>query len=435
MKKSICEMRTEMSNQTIQMNILNESLLKINIMEYSNTVATIHNYLEDVDGEYNGWLNTPLQDNEELVNSIQGIAHEIKILADILVVIGIGGAFAGARAIQAALTPYFEAHQNGIQIVYVGHNMSGAYIQQLLKSLEGKEVYVNVISKSGSTMETVLAFRVLRKYMEERYGNEARKRIIVTTDEKKGLLKKIAENAGYRRYVIPENIGGRYSVLTSVGLLPVAVAGVDIVQLLEGAKKAAIVLKEEKLERNEAYRYAVIRNILYQKGYQIELLSSFEPGLVYLHEWWKQLFGESEGKDKKGLFPTAVSYSTDLHAIGQFVQEGSPILFETLLHFKEIAVDYFVPFDSRNEDQLNYLVNRSFNEINAISKQGTAIAHTEGGVPVIQLELERLDAYHLGYLLYFFMKACVMSAYLLQVNPFDQPGVEAYKNKMMELLK
>jgi glucose-6-phosphate isomerase len=424
-----------MSNQTLRMSILNESLLNINLVSYSESVATIHRYLENEGNEFTGWLDTPLQDNKDLVNSIQGIVQEVKLLADVLIVVGIGGAFAGARAVQAALTPYFGVHPNGIQVVYVGHNMSGAYIRQLLESLKGKEVYVNVISKSGSTMETVLAFRVLRNYMESRYGNEAQSRIIVTTDEKKGLLKKIADKAGYRQYTIPENIGGRYSVLTAVGLLPIAVAGVDIVQLLEGAKKAAILLKEEKLERNEAYRYAVIRNALYQTGYRIELFSSFEPGLAYLHEWWKQLFGESEGKDKKGIFPTAVCYSTDLHAMGQFIQDGNPIVFETILHFKEIASDFQIPFDNRNEDHLNYLANRSFNEINTISKQGTAIAHAEGNVPVIQLELERLDEYHLGYLLYFFMKACAMSAYLLNVNPFDQPGVEAYKNKIIELLE
>ena len=424
-----------MLNKTLQMSILNESLLDVYLADYRDSVATIHRYLEDVDGEYKGWLSTPLENNEELVKSIQNIANEIKVLADVLVVIGIGGAFSGARAIQAALTPYFNTSPNGIQVVYVGHNMSGAYIQQLLDSLEGKEVYVNVISKSGSTMETVLAFRVMRKYIEDRYGDEAQKRIIVTTDETKGLLKEIADKSGYRRFTIPENIGGRYSVLTAVGLLPIAVAGIDIIQLLEGAKHAAILLKEEKLELNEAYRYAVIRNILYQKGYQIELLSSFEPGLFYLHEWWKQLFGESEGKDKKGIFPTAVSYSTDLHAMGQFVQDGNPILFETILHFNEIKPDYQIPFDIRNEDNLNYLAHRSFNEINTISKQGTAIAHAEGNVPVIQLELERLDEYHLGYLLYFFMKACAMSAYLLNVNPFDQPGVEAYKSKIIELLE
>ena len=423
------------STQLLYTGILNENLLPINWGDYFDTVAYIHHYLEKVDGELTGWLNSPLENNDSLVNSMLNISNEIKMLADVLVVVGIGGSFLGARAIQGALTPYFGVHQNGIQVIYIGHNMSGKYIKQLLESLEGKEVYVNVISKSGTTMESALGFRVLRKFMEKRYGEQAKNRIIVTTDSEKGLLKQIAERAGYRQFTIPTNVGGRYSVLTPVGLLPVAVAGIDIEQLLDGAKKAATLLKEEKLDQNEAYRYAVIRYELYKKGYQIELLASFEPCLLYLQEWWKQLFGESEGKDKKGLFPTAVSYSTDLHSIGQFVQEGSPILFETLLHFKEIDGDYLVPYDSRNDDNLNYLVNRSFNEINDILKQGTANAHAAGDVPVIQLELERLDAYHLGYLLYFFMKACAMSAYLLQVNPFDQPGVEAYKHETIELLK
>lgn len=290
---------------------------------------------------------------------------------------------------------------NGIEVVYVGQNMSGSYIRQLLNSLDHKEVYINVISKSGTTMEPALAFRVFRQYIEKRYGNEVNNRIIVTTDSEKGLLRRIAENSGYRKFLIPENVGGRYSVLTPVGLLPVAVAGVDIEQLIAGAQKATTLLKEENLEQNEAYRYAVIRHALYKKGYQIELLASFEPGLAKLHEWWKQLFGESEGKDKKGLFPATVSFPTDLHAIGQFIQDGNPIVFETLLHFKEILDDYHVPFDNQNDDQLNYLTNYSFNEINTIAKQGIAIAHTDGGVPIIQLELERLDAYHLGYLIYF----------------------------------
>lgn len=382
-----------------------------------------------------GWLHSPLEENEEMVNMIQNTAYEIKMMADVLVVIGVGGSFLGAKAIQDALTPYFGTCANGIEVVYVGQNMSGAYIRQLLNSLEHKEIYINVISKSGTTMEPALAFRVFRQYMDNRYGDEAYNRIIVTTDAEKGLLREIAENSGYRQFAIPANIGGRYSVLTPAGLLPVAVAGVDIKQLLAGAKKAAILLKEETLGKNEAYRYAVIRQALYKKGFQIELFASFEPSLTTLHEWWKQLFGESEGKGKKGLFPATVSYSTDLHAIGQFIQDGSPIVFETLLHFKEISYDFQVPFDNRNEDCLNYLANRSFNEINAISKQGTAMAHADGGVLIIQLELECLDAYHLGYLLYFFMKACAMSAYLLQVNPFNQPGVEAYKNKMLQLLQ
>lgn len=421
--------------QLLQTGILNESLIQIEWGDYTKSVAEIHHHLEKSTSEMTGWQNSPLENSIEMVNAIQQTAYKIKMLADVLVVIGVGGSFLGAKAIQDALTPYFGDCMNGIEVVYVGQNISGAYIRQLLNSLEHKEVYVNVISKSGTTMEPALAFRVLRHYMEGKYGIEAHNRIIVTTDGDKGLLKKIAENSGYQQFVIPDNIGGRYSVFTPVGLLPIAVAGVDIGKLMEGARKAAIVLNNGNLEQNEAYRYAVIRQELYKKGYQIELLASFEPCLAKFHEWWKQLFGESEGKEKKGLFPAAVSYSTDLHAIGQFIQDGKPIVFETLLHFKEISLDYQIPFDERDDDELNYMANYSFNEINAISKEGTAMAHADGGVPIVQLELERLDAYHLGYLIYFFMKACAMSAYLLQVNPFDQPGVEAYKKKMLQLLQ
>ena len=423
-----------MTTQLLQTKILNEQYLHIDYSQYTSTVATIHRHLEESNDIPTGWLNAPLEDNQVLINSILSITEEIKKNATVLVVIGVGGSYLGAKAIQDALTPYFGNHPNGIEVIYAGQNMSGAYINQLLTSLQDKEVYINVISKSGSTMEPALAFRVLRQYMEERYSEEAVNRIIVTTDPESGLLKGIAETHSYRQYIIPKHIGGRYSVLTPVGLLPIAVAGIDIEQLLNGAKEAATQLKEERLELNEAYRYAVIRHALYSLGYKVELLASFEPSLANFHDWWKQLFGESEGKDKKGLFPATVNYSTDLHAIGQFVQDGSPILFETLLHFNEIDDDYIVPYDTRNEDHLNYLANRSFNHINSNSKQGTALAHAEGGVPVIQLELEKLDAYHLGYLIYFFLKACSMSAYLLEVNPFDQPGVEAYKKKMLELL-
>ena len=423
-----------MTKQLLQTTILNDSLVEINWSDYEVPVANIHRHLETTVNDPIGWLNLPLEYTCEYIERIQGIASEIKLRADVLIVIGVGGSFLGARAIQDALTPYFGLHRNGIEVIYAGQNMSGAYLHHLLESVANKEVYVNVISKSGTTMEPALAFRVIRSFMHERYGDDAKNRIIVTTDPETGLLKRIADEAGYRQFVIPENIGGRFSVLTPVGLLPVAVAGVDIEQLLAGAKEAAIQLKNEQLETNEAYRYAVIRHALYSRGYQIEMLASFEPALAKFHDWWKQLFGESEGKDKKGLYPTTVSFSTDLHAIGQFIQDGNPILFETLLHFHEITDDCRVPFEAHNEDQLNYLSERSFNEINAISKQGTALAHAEGGVPVIQLELAKLDAYHLGYLIYFFMKACAMSAYLLNVNPFNQPGVEAYKQKMLELL-
>lgn len=422
-----------MKKEILQTTLLNCSLKEQDILTYKDRVKQIH---ENLQNHYaTGWVNTPLQDSGELLTSINYVASEIKACADVLVVIGVGGSFLGARAIQEALAPYFGLPKGGIEVVYAGLNMSGAYIKELLAYLDGKQVYVNVISKSGGTMEPALAFRVLRLYMEERYGDKAVERIIVTTDEEKGILKNIADKAGYRQFVIPDDVGGRYSVLTAVGLLPVAVAGIDIQELMDGARHAATELAQPELAFNDAYKYAVMRHMLYEQGYTNELLASFEPGLSKFHEWWKQLFGESEGKDHKGLYPSTVTFSTDLHAIGQYIQDGRRILFETLLHFHEIEGDMAVPYDVRDEDGLNYLTNRTFNEINAISKQGTALAHAEGDVPVIQIELPKLDAYHLGYLIYFFMKACAMSACLLEVNPFDQPGVEAYKRKMLELLK
>lgn len=422
-----------MRKEIVKATLLNCSLEKQDILRYKDQVQAIHTLLPSY--SMFGWNDYPLQDHGNLLTTIEDVASEIRACADVLVVVGVGGSFLGARAIQEALIPYFGLKKCGIEVVYVGLNMSGAYIKELLEYLDTKQVYVNVISKSGGTMEPALAFRVMRLYMEERYGPKVIERIIVTTDGEKGILKGIADKEGYRQFAIPNNIGGRYSVLTPVGLLPVAVAGVDIRSLMAGAKQAAIELKQSDLEKNDAYRYAVMRHILHERGYQIELLASFEPGLTKFHEWWKQLFGESEGKEHKGLYPSTVTFSTDLHAIGQFIQDGSRILFETLLHFHDIEGDLSVPFDGRNEDGLNYLSNRTFNEINAISKQGTALAHAEGNVPVIQLELPKLDAFHLGYLIYFFMKACAMSACLLGVNPFDQPGVETYKRKMLELLR
>ncbi|MFF5993852.1 glucose-6-phosphate isomerase [Lysinibacillus sp. KU-BSD001] len=423
-----------MCTKILQTTHLNCSLTIQQINDYSQIIKELHNRLETTN-DLTGWLHYPEQNHEELLFQIEQIAAEIRQEADVLIVVGVGGSFLGARAILDALTPYFGRQMQGIEVIYVGQNMSGAYINQLLKYIVDKRVYVNVISKSGGTMEPALAFRVMRQYMEAKYGEDAQHRIIVTTDAEKGILKALADKSGYRQFVIPDNIGGRFSVLTPVGLLPVAVADIDIRALLAGAKQAAVELANPNLEENDAYKYAVMRHILYKQGYSIELLASFEPSLNKFHEWWKQLFGESEGKEKKGLYPSTVNFSTDLHAIGQFIQDGSPILFETLLHFKSIEPDFMVSFDNRDEDCLNYLAGRTFNEINAISKQGTALAHAEGGVPVIQLELPRLDAFHLGYLIYFFMKACAMSAYLLDVNPFDQPGVEAYKRKMLELLR
>ncbi len=365
---------------------------------------------------------------------IEKVAKEIKSNADVLVIVGVGGSFLGARAVIDACTPYFGT-LNDIEIVYAGNNMSGAYLKQLLAYLDSKEIYVNVISKSGSTMEPALAFRILREYMEVRYSEKAQQRIIVTTDAEKGILKQIADKEGYRQFVVPCDVGGRYSVFTAVGLLPIAVAGIDIQRFVQGGGQAEEDFSVGDIEKNSAYQYACARYEMQKQGYQVELLASFEPRLNNLHEWWKQLFGESEGKQRKGLYPSTVNYSTDLHAIGQFIQEGNPILFETLLHFEEIEEDITIPYCLENIDGLNYLANRSMNNINAKSKDGVALAHEEGGVPVIKIVLPKLDAHYVGYLMMFFMKACVMSASLLKVNPFDQPGVEAYKNKMLGLLK
>ena len=414
---------------------LNCALSDVEIDQYRNSVTLLHERLKN-ENEYTGWLSYHLEKHDILVSRIERIASEIREEADILIVIGIGGSILGARAIVDAITPDFCGNKLGTEVIYVGHNMSGTYLNQLLEYIVDKRIYVNVISKSGATMETALAFRIIRQYMEERYGNlESSRRIIVTTDAEKGILKEAANKSGYRQFSIPKTIGGRFSVFTPVGLLPAAVSGIKIRELMTGASIAAENLSESQLDYNDAYKYAVMRHILYDQGYKVELLASFEPSLNQLHEWWKQLFGESEGKDRKGLFPSTVSFSTDLHSMGQYIQEGSPILFETLIHFKKIEQDFIVNYDFRNEDGLNYLVGKTLNEINTLTKEGTVLAHAEGGVPIIQIELPKLDAFHIGYLMYFFMKSCAMSAYLLQVNPFDQPGVEAYKRKMLELLQ
>ncbi|NYF23640.1 glucose-6-phosphate isomerase [Sporosarcina sp. JAI121] len=404
---------------------------------YKVAVQNAHSNMhagKSIGSEYLGWLKLPLDEQEILIDSIQDMASEVRNCSSILIVIGVGGSYLGTKAIHEALKSYFGDDSTYPEIIYAGQNMSGAYLKQLLRYIDGKEVFINVISKSGTTTEPAIAFRVLRSYMEDRYGGEANGRIVVTTDSEKGALKELAKEKGYRSFVIPNDIGGRYSVLTAVGIFPLAVAGVDIRALLSGAKQAAFDLLGEDLELNPAYRYAVARQILYAKGYTIELLASFEPSLQYFHEWWKQLFGESEGKGKKGIFPASVSFPTDLHSVGQYIQDGRRFLFETLLHFEDVGDDQHIPYDPEDRDGLNYLVDKSLNEINTISKEGTAMAHSEGGVPVLKIELAKLDEFHIGYLIYFFMKSCAMSAYLSGVNPFDQPGVESYKNKMFELL-
>ncbi len=398
-------------------------------------VAATHKKIHDKTGagaEFLGWLDWPSNMDEAELSRLEEVADKVKNDAEVLIVIGIGGSYLGTKAVQDLLLPAFN--NGGTEVIFAGHNISGRYLEELLAHIEGKKVALNVISKSGTTTEPAIAFRILRKWMIDAYGAEAANRIVVTTDESKGALRKTAEKAGYTSFVIPDDVGGRYSVFTSVGLLPLAVAGVDIRALLKGAESAERTLANPELQENDAYLYAAYRQILNARGYSVEVMASFEPAMAGINEWWKQLFGESEGKQGKGIFPASVIYSTDLHSMGQYLQDGRRMLFETMVSFTEDQNKTEIPFDEEDGDGLNYLVEKSLHEVNQTAMEATALAHAEGGVPILSLELPKLDAYHAGYLLYFFMKSCAMSAYLSGVNPFDQPGVEQYKQNMFELL-
>lgn len=404
-----------------------------NWLIYQRTVTSIHDKLHAGQVPATGWLSDPFEHNSTLLLELNWLVEEIKAQADVLIVIGIGGSYNGTRALEQALSPYFN--ETEMEIYYAGHQLSGAYMERLLQVLQKKNPFLYVVSKSGATLETLLAFRILTQFMKTKYGQSYCERILVATDAHNSLLNEVALHNQYRSLPIPSEIGGRYSLFTVVSLLPLAVMGIDIITLLKGASSAAKQLSSGQIQDNLAYQYAILRNESYKKGYKVELLASFEPSLTAFHEWWKQLFGESEGKQQKGLFPSSASFSTDLHSLGQFVQQGSPILFETMLSFQQTDGDKVLSNEANNLDQLNYLSNYSFNDINRYTKEGVIAAHVEAGVPVIEITINRLDAYHMGYLCYFFMKACAMSASLLGVNPFDQPGVEHYKRKTLELLK
>lgn len=402
-----------------------------------------HKQLEEKNGAGNdflGWMNLPTDYDKEEFDRIQKAAERIRQKADVLVVIGIGGSYLGAKAVIDALNNYFynmESKENrkAPQIVYAGNNISGTYLKQLLDFLKGKEVCLNVISKSGTTTEPAIAFRVLKSWMEEKYGKEeAASRIFATTDKARGALRSLADKEGYETFVIADDIGGRYSVLTAVGLLPIAVSGIDIEALMDGARAGQTEYANSDLSQNMCYQYAAARNILYNKGKTTEILVDYEPVLFFFAEWWKQLYGESEGKDHKGLFPAAVHFSTDLHSMGQYIQEGRRNLFETVIHIKDSEHDTLILEDKEDLDGLNYLSGKGFNFVNEKAFQGTLLAHVDGGTPNLLVHLDKLDAFHLGQLIYFFEKACAISGYLLGVNPFDQPGVEAYKKNMFALL-
>jgi len=411
-----------------------------NMEEFVQAAHTMLHNKTGAGSDFLGWIDLPENYNKEEYVRIQKSAEKIRNDSDVLLVIGIGGSYLGARAALEMLNHSFQdirtkEDRNAPHIIFVGHHLSSDYINDLFDILQDKDISINVISKSGTTTEPAIAFRIFRNYLEEKYGTEgAKKRIYATTDKEKGALKKSADEAGYETFVIPDDVGGRYSVLTAVGLLPIAVSGVSTDDMLQGAKDAMKELDEPVLKSNPAYQYAAIRNILYNKGKVTELLINYSPKLTYFAEWWKQLFGESEGKDQKGIYPSSANFTTDLHSLGQYIQEGRRNIFETVLHVNRSQRNLTVDTEENNSDGLNYLAGKTVHEINDKAFQGTMLAHTDGNVPNLIVDVPELDAYTFGYLVYFFEKACAMSGYLLGVNPFDQPGVEAYKKNMFALL-
>jgi len=384
--------------------------------------------------DFLGWIELPKNYDREEFARIQAAAKRIRKQAKVLVVIGIGGSYLGSRAIIEALSPYFVKSKK-IEILFAGQNMSATYLSELLDYVANKDFSINVISKSGTTTEPAIAFRLFKELLESKYGKESsRDRIYVTTDRSKGALKTAADKNGYETFVVPDDIGGRYSVLTAVGLLPIAASGINIRQLMQGAEAARKWYRKPDFEANEVMRYAAIRNLLYRRGFMAEMLVSYEPKLAMFSEWWKQLFGESEGKDEKGLFVASATFSTDLHSLGQYIQEGRKILFETVIQIDVPERDLSIKSEPEDLDGLNYLEGTGVDHVNKQAFAGTLLAHEEGGVPNIVIHIPRLDAFNLGSLIYFFELACGISGYLLGVNPFNQPGVEAYKKNMFALL-
>lgn len=401
-------------------------------------VSAAHKMLTEKTGagsDFLGWVSLPTDYDKEEFARIQKAAEKIRKDSDVLVVIGIGGSYLGAKAAIDFLTGPFYNYNQKPQIIFAGNNISPNYLNSVLDCLEGKDVSVNVISKSGTTTEPAVAFRVLKKYLEDKYGKEeAKNRIYATTDKAKGALKNLADTEGYETFVVPDDVGGRFSVLTAVGLLPIAVCGADIKAMMEGAADAAEMYSSDDLATNECYQYAAARNILHRKGKNIEMLVNYEPELQYFIEWWKQLYGESEGKDQKGIFPAGASFSTDLHSMGQYIQDGKRDLFETVLYVENAKRDLVIEEDADNVDGLNFLAGKGMDFVNKKAFEGTYLAHNDGGVPNLILELKALDEYTFGQLVYFFEKACGISGYMLGVNPFNQPGVESYKKNMFALL-
>ena len=402
-------------------------------------VEAAHNQLEAKSGPGNdflGWMYLPRDYDKEEFARIKEAAAKIREDSDVLVVAGIGGSYLGARAVVEAVKGQFHNElDNGLKIYFCGNSISPTYLNDIIALCKGKRFSINVISKSGTTTEPAIAFRVFREILEKKYGKEeAKKRIFCTTDKARGTLKHLADEEGYETFVVPDDVGGRYSVLTAVGLLPIAVAGADIDALMAGAQKAQAAYNNPNMEENDCYKYAAIRNILYNKGKTTEVMVSYEPCYTLMNEWWKQLYGESEGKDGKGLFPASVVFSTDLHSMGQYIQDGRRSLFETVMLFEKPKREVVIGNDPANVDGLNFLEGKSMAYINRKAFEGTVLAHNDGGVPNVVISAPDFSEDTLGQIIYFFEKACAISGYLLGVNPFNQPGVESYKKNMFALL-
>ena len=403
-------------------------------------VSAAHTQLVNRSGAGNdflGWVDLPENYDKEEFARIKVAAEKIKKSCDVFVVIGIGGSYLGARAVIEFLKSpnYNNMKKDTPDIYFAGCDISAASISEILEICEGKDVCINVISKSGTTTEPAVAFRVFRAMLEAKYGVDgAKERIFVTTDKARGTLKGFSDKMGYETFVVPDDVGGRFSVLTAVGLLPIAVAGIDIDELMQGAADARVAYSVNDIEKNDAYRYAAIRNILYNKGKTTEILVGYESYARMFNEWFKQLYGESEGKDKKGIFPASVIFSTDLHSLGQYIQDGMRNLFETVISIEDTGVVFDIPYDPENIDGLNFVANVDLNRVKKLAMQGTLLAHMDGGVPNILIELKDRTPYSMGYIIYFFEIACAISGYMLGVNPFNQPGVEAYKKNMFALL-
>ena len=390
--------------------------------------------------DFLGWIDLPVDYDKEEFSRIEKAAEKIKKDSDVLIVIGIGGSYLGARAAIEFLRHGFynslpKEKRGTPEIYYVGNSISSTYLQGVIDVIGDRDFSVNVISKSGTTTEPAIAFRIFKKMLEDKYGQEeAAKRIYATTDKARGALKDLATKEGYESFVVPDDVGGRFSVLTAVGLLPIAVSGADITALMDGAASGRELALNEKFEDNEAMKYAAIRNILLRKGKSVEVLANYEPALHYIGEWWKQLYGESEGKDQKGIFPAAVDFTTDLHSMGQFIQDGARIMFETVMNVEEARETITIEKEAEDLDGLNYLAGKTMDFVNKSAMNGTILAHTDGNVPNLMIKIPKMDEFHLGQLFYFFEFACGVSGYILGVNPFNQPGVESYKKNMFALL-